>query len=88
MCRLETLSADEDSISIMVKKFGKVSLEDQVTGRMEHKVTVADIAITRKAKRRSLPSQFKYTCDCVAVKDKCIHIGLVVVTSLSPPPST
>jgi len=88
MCRLETLAADVSSISICVKKFGPASMEDQVMGRTAHRVTVSDIAMTRATKRRSLPSQFKYSCDCVATKPKCIHIGFVAITCLPATPST
>jgi hypothetical protein len=82
MFRLETLDMNQSSISVKVKKFGNPTLEDQVMGRFHHTVTVADIAMTRKQKRRSLPSQFSYSCTCVAKKSKCIHIGVVASTCL------
>ena len=80
MLRLKTLVVTPSGISIKVKKYGNPSLEDQVMGRFEHTVSITDIAMTRKQKRRSLPSQFSYSCSCVATKSKCIHIGLVVAT--------
>ena len=67
------------SIKVKVRKFGAATLKDQVNGVLpEHTVVVSElVGLTRTQRRKSLPSQYSFSCTCVARKAKCIHIGLV-----------
>lgn len=78
LCRMESLEVNASSIKLKVKKFN-VTLEQQVSGVLpEHTVMISEmVGLTRTQRRKSLPSQYDFTCTCQSKKAKCIHIGLV-----------
>ena len=68
---------------VVVRKFGKPSLEDEVAGRLEHVVTITAKRFTKGLAQLPLMQQFIYTCGCRSTKMHCIHLSLVLMSDFS-----
>lgn len=69
-----------DKVVVIVKKFGKPTLQEQMEGLLQHRVTISEKAKTRTQTSRSSFFRFSYSCTCVAKKPVCIHIALVLMS--------
>ena len=73
----------EDEVLVVVAKFGAPSLEEEVSGRLEHKVTITSKRMTKALATLPPIAKFNYGCSCKAKKTFCIHVAIVLLSDFS-----
>ena len=73
----------EDEVLVVVAKFGAPSLEEEVSGRLEHKVTITSKRMTKALATLPPIAKFNYGCSCKAKKKFCIHVAIVLLLDFS-----
>ena len=81
--RYDKTEYNEEAVMVVVRKFGKPSLEDEVAGRLEHVVTITAKRFTKGLAQLPLLQQFNYTCGCRSTKTHCVHLSLVLMSDFS-----
>ena len=68
---------------VVVAKFGKPTLEEEVNGLTEHVVTISKKRFTKGLAQLPLIQQFNYNCSCKSIKTHCIHLAIVLMSDFS-----
>ena len=83
--RVEKTQFSDSSLVATVRRFSKPTLQEEVDGRTEYKVSVTQKVQTRSRKQLSDFYQFNHSCECKSVKSTCIHIALLLVSEFCEP---
>ena len=73
----------ESAVLVVVRKFGKATLEEEATGRTEHVVSITAKRFTKALERLPKLQQFYYDCSCKSSKTFCIHLSLVLMSDFA-----
>ena len=68
---------------VVVKKFGKPTLEEEASGRIDHIVTISPKVLTRTLAKLPSLAKFSFKCSCRASKTFCIHVAIVILSDFT-----
>lgn len=83
--RLDHTLVGEDCVSVFVRMYGAPSPQEAREGRVYHEVAIKLRPPTRSLDTSPNIDKFKYSCNCQAQCEWCIHIGLVMIAHFSEP---